>query len=191
MGESATNRYLSQPIHPTAFPAPGMARAGASNIPIPPPRFKPETSELDAPLHLLGFQIDVLSATTVTGHLRVTDSCCQPFKMLHRGVSALIAEALSSMGAHVASGFKRVAGIEISINHHRSATVGDLVYAHAEPLEAANPIQVWEVWLWKMNESTMTREALLASSKVTILSYMAVPENAKDAVLAFRKYAKL
>ncbi|KAK8953492.1 hypothetical protein KSP40_PGU007151 [Platanthera guangdongensis] len=101
-----------------------MARAGASNIPISPPRFKPETSELDAPLHVLGFQIDVLSATTVTGHLRLTDSCCQvsiifshlhsppaslslsridsilsvvgrlprrkPFKMLHRGVSALI-----------------------------------------------------------------------------------------------------
>ncbi|KAK8954480.1 hypothetical protein KSP39_PZI002189 [Platanthera zijinensis] len=80
---------------------------------------------------------------TLTGHLHFTNSCCQkPFKMLHRGVSLLIAEEVSSMGAHVASGFKRVAGIEISINRHRSATVGDLVYGHAEPLEAANPIQL-------------------------------------------------
>ncbi|KAL0916855.1 hypothetical protein M5K25_014399 [Dendrobium thyrsiflorum] len=164
-----------------------MSGEGASRMSPPPPN----TAELDAPLHTIGFQIDVLSAVEVNGYLRVTDSCCQPFKMLHDGVSALIAEALASMGAQVASGFRRVAGVQLSINHHRSAAVGDLVFARGTPVEASKAIQVWEVSLWKMNESTMKKEVLLSTAKVVILSNMNVPEIAKNAVSAFRKYAKL
>ena len=67
----------------------------------------------------------------------------QPFQVLHGGVSALVAEGLASMGAHMASGFRRVAGVSLSINHFRSAKVGDVVLVRAAPIHVGRSTQVW------------------------------------------------
>ncbi|KAK1322916.1 hypothetical protein QJS10_CPA02g00132 [Acorus calamus] len=151
----------------------------------------PEADILDAPPQMLGFQFDVVSPEFVSGRMRVTESCCQPFKVLHGGVSALIAESLASVGAYVACGFRRVAGIQLTINHLKAAVFGDEVIAEARPITAGKTIQVWEVQLWRVDPVSSKKGSLLASSRVSFVSNMPVPEHCKDAGESIRRHAKL
>lgn len=151
---------------------------------------KTKTEILDRTLHAVGFEIGDLTPSKVTGRLPVTEKCCQPFKVLHGGVSALISEALASMGAHMASGFQRVAGFHLGIHHLKSAQLGDLVVAEATPVNVGKTVQVWEVKFWKVDPSDEDKRVMISSSRVTLL-VMSVPEHAKYAALNLKKFAKL
>ncbi|KAK1644788.1 hypothetical protein QYE76_062593 [Lolium multiflorum] len=150
-----------------------------------------KTAELDAPLHALGFEIEEVSPSRMTGRLVVTPVCVQPFKVLHGGVSALIAEGLASMGAHMASGYNRVAGMQLSISHFRSAAVGDTILARAVPVHVGRSTQVWEVKLWKMDTSKQGEEFQIAEARVTLLCNLPVPDELKTVGQSLRKYSRL
>jgi acyl-coenzyme A thioesterase PaaI-like protein len=57
-------------------------------------------------------------------------------------VSALMAEVTASIGCYVASGYRRLAGVQLSINHVGPAQLGDLVQATAKPIQLGRKIQV-------------------------------------------------
>ncbi|KGN57220.1 1,4-dihydroxy-2-naphthoyl-CoA thioesterase 1 isoform X1 [Cucumis sativus] len=149
------------------------------------------TSILDAPLNAVGFEIEIISPNRVSGRIVVSPKCCQVFKVMHGGVSAMIAEALASLGAQIASGFKRVAGFHLSIDHLQSAKMGELVLAEAIPLSVGDAIQVWEVELWKAKSSSIERRDLVASSRVTLLCNMPIPKHSQPLVDTLKTFAKL
>lgn len=53
------------------------------------------------------------------------------------------------------------------------------------------PDKLWEVKLWKIEPSASKKRVLIASSRVTLMSNLPVPENAKDAGESLKKLAKL
>ncbi|MQL73838.1 hypothetical protein Taro_006223, partial [Colocasia esculenta] len=162
-----------------------------------------KTAQIDSPLHAFGFCIGTISPSLVDGRFRVSEVCCQSFRVLHGGISALIAEALASIGAHAAAGFRRIAGIQLAINHHRPAALGEHILAEARPVSVGKNIQVWEVRLWKEERPPPAREeeggegrkgALVSSARVTV---MVLPGNgppseaAREASETVRKYSRL
>lgn len=149
------------------------------------------TAALDRPLNTLGFEYELISPQKVTGKLKVTESCCQPFGVLNGGVSAMLAESVASLGAYVASGFKRVAGIQLSTNHIKAALLGDIVEVEALPIQAGKTIQVWEAKLWRIHPSASGRKILLSVSKVTLVSNLPASDDMKGYEETVRKYAKL
>ena len=62
--------------------------------------------------------------------------------MLHGGVSAMIAESLASAGAAVASGYRRVAGVQLTINHLKAAPIGTQIFVSAKPGHAGKRLHV-------------------------------------------------
>eukprot|EP00249_Psilotum_nudum_P018060 c26620_g3_i3 orf=414-863(+) len=109
---------------------------------------------MDNFLKFIGFQMERTTPELVEGRFVVNDRSCQPYLVLHGGVSALIAQSLAGIGANVASGSERVAGVELNINHLRAAPVGMEVFASAKPVYVGKKVHVWDVTLSKVDSST-------------------------------------
>ncbi|XP_072959137.1 1,4-dihydroxy-2-naphthoyl-CoA thioesterase 1-like isoform X1 [Typha angustifolia] len=146
---------------------------------------------IDNALHALGFVYTQISPEKVTGRLKVTLTCCQPFKVLNGGVSALIAESTASLGGYVASGYGRVAGVQLSVNHLKPAALGEEIEAEAKPIHLGRTTQVWEVQIRRIEPSTSESKVLLSTSRVVLVGNLHTPKDMKYYEEAIKKYSKL
>ncbi|KAG6549047.1 hypothetical protein Mapa_009490 [Marchantia paleacea] len=141
-------------------------------------------------LRFIGCEIDELSATKSTAKFVVTKNSCQPFNVLHGGITAYIAESIASVSAGIAAGFQRVAGIELTCSHLSSVPLGAEVDITAVPLRVGKRIQVWEVKFETMksekkssessdSSTTPPKKTLAAVSHVTLIVGLPVTPDSK------------
>ncbi|XP_045090423.1 1,4-dihydroxy-2-naphthoyl-CoA thioesterase 1 isoform X2 [Aegilops tauschii subsp. strangulata] len=52
-----------------------------------------------------------------------------------------MAESMTSIGGYMASGYRRVAGMQLSINHLKPARIGDRIETKANPIQVGRNVQ--------------------------------------------------
>jgi 1,4-dihydroxy-2-naphthoyl-CoA hydrolase len=113
--------------------------------------FQPEEGNRIAPgtlLQALGIEITEVGEDFLKGRMPVDARTIQPAGIMHGGASAALAETLGSMAAYMSVDPEkfRTVGLELNINHIRSAKLGSgWVYGTARPVHLGRSTQVWDI----------------------------------------------
>jgi uncharacterized protein (TIGR00369 family) len=99
----------------------------------------------DTAVSHLGIEITEVGDDFLRGRVPVDRRTCQPFGLLHGGVSVVLAETLGSIAAnHTCPEGWRGVGLDINANHLRAATSG-WVTGTARPVHIGRTTQVWQI----------------------------------------------
>ncbi len=99
-----------------------------------------------APSHL-GIEFTEVGEDFVKGRVHVDERTCQPYGILHGGVSVVLAETLGSVGAaYACPAGQQAFGLDINANHLRSVPSG-WVTGVAAPVHIGRSTQVWQIEL--------------------------------------------
>lgn len=111
----------------------------------------------------LGIEFTEVGDDFLKARVPVDARTCQPYGLLHGGVSVVLAETLGSCGAVFASPEgARAVGLEINANHLRGATSG-WVTGTARPLHIGRTTHVWQIELRnEMDELTCMSRITMA-----------------------------
>ena len=110
----------------------------------------------------LGIEFVEVGDDFLTARMPVDERTCQPFGILHGGVSVVLAETLGSVGAmcSVPEGHRAV-GLDINANHLKSASRG-WVTGTTKPVHIGRTTQVWQIDI--VNEDSQ----LVCVSRITM-----------------------
>jgi len=101
----------------------------------------------------LGLAFVLMSKERFVARMRLDSRHRQPTGLLHGGISALVAEEMGSIGAHLCGPFPAL-GISVSATHLSSARAdqggsgGDQLVCVAQPIKGRGKLQVWAVDLY-------------------------------------------
>ncbi|AKP67266.1 PaaI family thioesterase [Companilactobacillus ginsenosidimutans] len=97
-------------------------------------------------LENLGINVTDQSKTRVILKMKLEDKHMQPYKIMHGGISTVLAETAASIGANLnIDGDDEVAvGVDIMTHHLNPVKEGVLV-TEATPVRVGNTIQTWTV----------------------------------------------
>ncbi|WP_130416761.1 PaaI family thioesterase [Xylanimonas ulmi] len=91
----------------------------------------------------MGIELTKVSAQRTCGTMPVAGNT-QPYGLLHGGASAVLAETLGSVAAHLHAGGREAVGVELSVSHHRSARDG-VVTGEAVALSLGRSLATYEI----------------------------------------------
>jgi uncharacterized protein (TIGR00369 family) len=95
----------------------------------------------------LGIEFLEVGDDYITARVPVDKRTCQPYGLLHGGVSVVLAETLGSSAAACATpDGTRVVGLDINANHLRAATSG-WVTGITRPIHIGRTTHVWAIEL--------------------------------------------
>ncbi|MEW6730798.1 MAG: hotdog fold thioesterase [Acidobacteriota bacterium] len=112
----------------------------------------------------LGIEVVEANATRVVLSLEVSERVHQFTRILHGGVSVVLAESAASLGAAFNTDLSRLipVGVEINANHLRSISKGT-IQAIATPAHIGRQMMVWNV------EIQDQRQRLICVARCTLM----------------------
>jgi 1,4-dihydroxy-2-naphthoyl-CoA hydrolase len=95
----------------------------------------------------MGIAISVIGEDSLTATMPVSSKTVQPFRVLHGGASAALAETVGSVASLLTldPSKQTSAGLALNINHLRAAPEGRIVTAIARPTHLGRSTQVWSI----------------------------------------------
>lgn len=120
-------------------------------------------------METLGIKFTDIGTDTVTAKMPVTSRVHQPDGVLHGGATVALAESVGSVASHIflnSSEFY-IRGIEISANHVKSISSGEVV-AKATVIHKGRTTQLWNIRI------TDVEDNLISLVKLTTI---ALPKN--------------
>lgn len=97
-------------------------------------------------LENLGIETVEQNKNRVTLKMKVEDKHLQPYKIMHGGINAVLAETAASIGANLNISEPDEVAVGVDINTHHLNTVKDgVISAEAMPIRIGVNIQVWQV----------------------------------------------
>lgn len=117
----------------------------------------------------IGMAITEIGDDYLMGEMPIDHRTVQPFRMMHGGASATLAETLGSVGALMTldTSQKHCVGLSLNVSHIRGVVEGKIVRGVARPFHVGRTTQVWDIQI------TDEREKLVTVARLT----MAVIEN--------------
>lgn len=94
----------------------------------------------------LGIEFTELTEDSVTAKMPVDSRTVQPFRILHGGASAALAETLGSVAAMMCLDVEKQipVGLELNINHLRSESSG-FITGTCKPIHVGKSTHVWSI----------------------------------------------
>ena len=105
------------------------------------------TGSLNTATSHLGIEFLEVGDDFISARVPVDERTCQPYGLLHGGVSVVLAETLGSCGAaYCAPEGHRAVGLDINANHLKGVTSG-WVTGITRPVHIGRTTQVWQIEL--------------------------------------------
>jgi 1,4-dihydroxy-2-naphthoyl-CoA hydrolase len=95
----------------------------------------------------LGITITDVGDDFLSGEMPINKKTVQPYRVMHGGASATLAETLGSIAASmtVDPNRKRCVGLSLNISHIRAIPEGQVVTGTARPFHIGRTTQVWDI----------------------------------------------